>query len=440
MQDIPLHFAYANQTTPRQGGQAVIVAVLFFLIIAMTVILGFVSPVLGDVTLANRLSRSKQSIFLAESVAEDVTFRLNRGMEVSLVEILTIAGSSAIATITNIPPDRKEVLATANVNGLVRSAQIDLIVGSGAAFNFGIQSGEGGILMANTSSVDGNAFSNGPVVATNDNLIKGDVISAGPNGLVDGVYATSSVYAHTISNAQVDKDAYYQVISNTTVLGTAFPGSPDQATSILPIPDALIDQWKADAAAGGVITAPCPYVIDTVATIGPVKIECDLEIQKSSADVTIAGAVWVEGNIITDVGQPTIRAASSLGSKSVVMIADNPSDRSTSSKIELRNSATFFNSGTDGSYILLVSQNNDAENSGTEKAIDITQSASGDVLVYAGHGNITIAQSASLKEVTAYKITLTQSAEVIYETGLTSLLFTGGPSGGFEIIGWEEVE
>ncbi len=60
------------------------------------------------------------------------------------------------------------------------------------------------------------------------------------------------------------------------------------------------------------------------------------------------------------------------------------------------------------------------------------------MVTYASHGQVSLSQSVSLKEVTAYKIVLTQSANVIYDSGLPSTLFQGGPSGGYELLSWEE--
>ena len=59
--------------------------------------------------------------------------------------------------------------------------------------------------MSNSAEVIGNVFSNGPIVGSNSNIVRGDVVSAGPSGLVDGVRATSSVYAHTIRNSEIEK-------------------------------------------------------------------------------------------------------------------------------------------------------------------------------------------------------------------------------------------
>ena len=121
----------------------------------------------------------------------------------------------------------------------------------------------------------------------------------------------------------------------------------------------------------------------------------------------------------------------------MAVIADKPSNRTTSSKIELE-LRSIQNSGTEGSYILFISQNNSAQNGGSEKAITAENSISGEVLVYAGHGEINLKNSVNLREVSAYKIRLSNFAQVIYKTGLANLLFTSGPSGGYSIDGWQE--
>ena len=173
-------------------------------------------------------------------------------------------------------------------------------------------------------------------------------------------------------------------------------------------------------------------------TIGPVKIACDLIIDKSSTDLTLSGAVWVEGNITTKSG-PTILVDPSLAGKSIPFIADNPGDRTTSSQIFIQNSALFQGAGED-SYVLMISQNSDAENGGSEVAITAGNNAGGDLLVYAAHGEILLKNNISLKEVSGYRIHLQNFAKVIYETGLASLLFTTGPGGGYVVDGWWEIE
>ena len=108
--------------------------------------------------------------------------------------------SRATTTITDVTGG-KTLATKADRNGFVRNVQAALTQGSGASFNYGVQSGIGGVLLENSSSIIGNVYSNGPVDGAGSNLIKGDVVSAGPSGLVKDIHATSSVYAHTIQNA-----------------------------------------------------------------------------------------------------------------------------------------------------------------------------------------------------------------------------------------------
>jgi len=420
-----------------RGGQAMLIAALFFLLISMTVTLGIVYPVMNHVSSVRTVERGAESLYAAEGAREDVAYRLIKGMPVDAVESISLGLATATATTTAVY-DGKEIAAAGNRDGFVRKGKMHLSTGTGVSFNYGIQSGDGGIILENSSSILGNAYSNGPITGAGSNLIKGSVISAGPAGLIDGVHATSSAYAHTISDSTIDGDAYYATISNTTVGGALHPGSPDQATSSLPISDAQISDWKNAAALGGTLASPCPYKVDSDVIIGPKKIACDLEIT-GDPTVTLAGALWVSGNI-TIKNTALLKVASSLGASSVPIIADNPSNQTTSSKISLENSAQFQGSGSGNSYILFVSQNKSAEQGGTEAAIAAKNSVDGDLLLYAGHGEIQLENSIDVKEVTAWRIQLKDSAEVLYESGLANLIFTSGPSGGYTFDMWREVE
>ncbi|HJO89880.1 MAG: hypothetical protein QGH85_02030 [Candidatus Pacebacteria bacterium] len=420
---------------PTNKGQAMITVVMFLLAGSLIVIGGVSSPVLKDIKITRNLEESKQSFSLSEGAVEDVVYRIQKGLNFSDTEILSVNGVTATTT-TVVLTGKREVVAVGDKNNIIRTTRALMAQGDGVSLNYGVQVGDGGIIMENSSSVQGNIYSSGPVTGSGSNITSGTVISAGPNGLIDGIHATSSGYAHTINNSEIDGDAYYQNISNTEVDGTLYPWSTDQPTTTMPILDSLISQWETDAEIGGVISSPCPYKIDSDVTIGPVKITCDVEISGSPI-VTLEGHIWITGNLLIK-NSSDIKVASSIGSGSVAMIADNPSDRLTSSKAKITNSAEFFGAGL-GSYILVVSQNESAENGGSEKAIEVENSANGDLLIYASHGEILLQNSVSLKEVTGYKIRIKNSAEVIYETGIASLLFTSGPSGGFSIDSWLEI-
>ncbi|MEK7478175.1 MAG: hypothetical protein AAB645_02290 [Patescibacteria group bacterium] len=417
-------------------GQTLLVVVAIFAVLAGVVGTGVLSVTVSGSGDTRNLLDSKSSYLLAESGVEDVVYRLKNNQAVSTTEVIKLGNKSATTTITDVAFD-KQVKGTGNANQNIRKVLATITIGEGASFNFGVQSEQGGFKMENSSSVKGNLYSNGRVEGSGSSIIYGDVVSAGPTGLISGIEATGTAYAHTIQSSQISKDAYYQSISGSTVGGQLFPNSPDQATSSLPISDSLIDEWEQAAAAGTVISSPCPYKIISDTTLGPAKITCDLEISGSPA-VKLTGVVWVTGNITVE-NSPEISIDPSLGDRSLAVIADNPSDRLTSSMIDNNNSAVFKGSGGANSYILLISQNKSAETGGGANAINTSNSANGELLLYAGHGRISVNNSADLRQITAYVIHLQNSATVSYKTGMSSILFTTGPGGTWNLKSWEEV-
>ncbi|MDO8564683.1 MAG: hypothetical protein Q7R88_01680 [bacterium] len=426
----------SNLKLSTTQGQALSIAAIFFLIISLTVALGVVTPVLNHLETTRSLEFGRESLFAAESAREDVIYRLIKGMPVSATESVTLGDTTASAVTTDVSGG-KEVTASGDASGFIRRSKTSLLSGDGAAFFYGVQAGNGGIVLENSSKVRGNAFANGPVEGVG-NFIYGNVISAGAAGRIVDVHATGSAYAHTIEDADVDKDAYYQTISGSTVQGALYPGSADLATSSLPVTDAQIAEWEADAGAGGTHTSPCPYKITSDVTLGPKKINCDLEIS-GNPTVTLGGPLHVAGNIVVK-NSAVLQVSANYPGKGIVIIADNTANRISSSKISFENTAQVQGAGT-GSYIMLISQNESEEQGGNEVALDLKNSSDGGALmVYAAHGKILLQNSIRLKGVTAYTIHLKNTAEVRYESGLQSALFTSGPSGGYTLDSWREVE
>ena len=89
---------------------------------------------------------------------------------------------------------------------------------------------------------------------------------------------------------------------------------------------------------------------------------------------------------------------------------------------------------------MLLSQNKSAETGGSEKAIKVANSAQGELLLYAGHGEVELQNTINLREVTAYKILIKNSAQISYTTGLANTLFDTGPGGSYDILDWREIE
>ena len=459
-----------NKIIQYNKGAALILFIIFFLASSTALTYLISRSIFSDLLTYRLLADSKQSYLAADSGVEDTAYRFIASLTPSAVEVITIANAHATTTNTYDSINDVHTISTdAEDNDASRSSEILLYVGSGASFNFGVQTGNGGFEMSNGSSVIGNVFSNGTIkkVAGGIATIYGDVISAGSSGLIIDIHATGSAWAHVIRDSIIDMDAYaytldngdifgdaeyFEIINGTTVWGTSTSGVvlDNQAPSVMPISDPDIEAMKQDILTNGTIYASTSpecisgtYFIDTDTTLGMSQINCNLTLKKQGPQtiLTLEGPLWVVGDIKFEAG-PTITAASSIGNRTVYIIADDENNRTTGSTITIENGTEFNGSGDPKSYVLVLSQNNDAENGGAAgaDAILLGQSSEGDLLVYAAHGKITMGNSVSLNEVTGYLISLGNSASIIYESGLVNLLFTTGPGGGFTIGGWGETE
>lgn len=438
----------------KETGAAMLLFVLFFTFTTGVMMLALAQSIYFDLSDYNRLLKSKQAYLTTESLVEDMVYRhVFETFSVGSSESLSLGGAAASATTTyDATNDVYEINGQATLQGVVRKVEALLSVGAGSAFSYGLQAGNGGITLSNNSTIIGNVYSNGTVTGAGSAQIRGDLVSAGASGRVNTMTATGTIYANTIDRINAGKDAHYNVQIGTNaqnpVAGTRFTPVTVEPVASMPISTTTIAEWKDSIATyGTTITAADPlcstgtYTINTSVTIGYLKVECNLDIKKTGGGVTVTvnGPVWATGNISFTTG-PTIRVASSLGRRSVQFIADKPTDYLTSSKVEIRNSTQFFGSGDYRSYVMLLSMNESAKLGGTVKAIDVSQSANGAVLVYTNDGLVDIGNGISLKEVTGYKINVAQNSTVQYESGLSSLLFTSGPGGGYRLTDWRQLE
>ena len=418
--------------------------VLFFVVVSTALTTLLSRSITSDLFVVNSLNSSKQAYITSESALEDVVLRVMNGDPVGATT--TLSSISGIATTTVIYDSTNDIYTIKSMTKVGRSNRVNIVeltAGAGTSFNYGLQSGNGGFTLTNSASITGNAFSNGSVVGQGSSLIKGDVISAGPSGNISKITATGSVWSNTLDDSVVTKDAHYNVVGVPSVVnGVRYTPFTVIDPAPLPIPDSEIDGWKTGVQNTGTIipASACTagtYTINSNITIGNVKIECNLEIKKTgpSTIVTLTGPVWVTGNITMSSG-PTLKIDPALGKRSVQIIADNPSDRLNSSKITISNSTNFIGSGHPSSFIVVVSQNNAAELGFAGTAIDVGQSSNGALLLYSGHGKVVIGNQIYLKSVSGYHIDIGNNSDITYDTGLSNVLFTGGPGGGYVISDW----
>lgn len=429
---------------PRNKGAAIITAVMFFVIIATSMAIGLSSPVVREYVTARDFAKSKGAYYLSEAGSEDAIYRIKKAKPISAQEIIFLGGNTATTTITTINANQKDVSSLGDILSNTRRVKSTMTTSSGESFNYGVQAGDGGVDLDQSSTITGNIFSSGPVTGTN-NLVTGTVISGGSTGLNGTIHKIfnqggSSMYAGTITDSIIAGSAYCNTISGSN--RTCQTLTPQIAQSF-PITAQEIANYETAAVAGGTVTCSGgKYAINDSVSIGPKKIPCDLEITGSGSGggpvITLGGPIWVTGDI-TLKNHLTVRVDPTLVDQSIMMIADNPSNHSTGSIVDIQGSNVVFTGAPGGeSWVMLISENTSASQSGSTDAIKILQGVQGDLLVYARLGNIRLEQHASVKEVTAYKITLRNTANVIYQSGLENALFTSGPGGTWTIQDWKE--
>lgn len=234
----------------------------------------------------------------------------------------------------------------------------------------------------------------------------------------NGTTVGGDVHANTIDNIDINGDAFYQVISNSSVSGTSYPNSEDPSPKVLPISDANIAEWKSQAESVGVTIGDidgCPV------SLGPGKIIGNATFDNSCI-VTVNSPIWITGNMTLN-NSNTLRLSSDFGGTSGVIIIDGIAI--------LGNSNSLEGSGIDSSLLMLLSTY-DSRFSGIS-AIKINNTGNSGVF-YAGVGTIEPGNGNSFKELTAWKIKLVHNSTINYEQGLSSTLFSSGPSGSFSLI------
>lgn len=161
-----------------QRGQAFILTILALILTSSGVISAMLFPVVTDMSSARETSLGGRSYAVAESLVEDLTYRIRNGMPTGSTESLTIDGDTAQADITSNGPFGEIVTVEGNADGRIRKIQATLNAGDGATFNYGVQAGNGGFYLSNNSGVEGNVYSNGDIIGTNGSFITGTAIAA----------------------------------------------------------------------------------------------------------------------------------------------------------------------------------------------------------------------------------------------------------------------
>jgi hypothetical protein len=242
-----------------------------------------------------------------------------------------------------------------------------------------------------------------------------------------GTAGVGDAWAHTVTGSTIAGNLYCQVGSSNNKACTTTRQDPPPVP--FSISDGNIEEWKGFAEDGGVYNGN--YTVSSATTLGPIKINGNLIINST---LTVTGNIWVTGTI-TGANGAIIKLSAAYNTSSGIIISDG--------YIDISNNMQFQGvAGQPNTYILLLTTNTCPFTSPCapgSSAIYLGNNA-GAVILNAQKGTLHLKNGSGASEATAYTIDLEPTAVISYTTGLASQVFSSGPSGGYSISRWQEVQ
>ncbi len=385
--------------TVNRSGQMLVIAVIF-ITVALVLTTSLFSRLAAFLKFGSNSILREQALNVAEAGIDNALWQLNKTAGAYTGESNTQVGSTGTftVTVTNKNANVKIITATGyipnNTNPRAKKTiKANAVINTSTiAFHYAVQSENGGVNMANSSTINGSLYSNASITGSGSSTINGDAYAVG-----------------TISSP------------DPTVTGTKHPNA-----SPAPVPTVDYQYWKNAAAAGGspIICSPS-CTISNNTTIGPKEYIGDLYIT-NNAIVTMEGPVWVAkdsfgngGNFFMQQGGTTLQLDNNFGSDSTVLIIDGNAD--------LTQGGSFLSTNADPKgYIMLVSTSTDSQ------AIQISQSGA-TAIFYALDGGAVLSQKAHVTALIANALQMTQNSRLDYDSGLASAEFSAGPGGSWQL-------
>jgi len=421
----------------NNGGFTIILATFLVLVVGLMIVLSMGYIGLNDIKIARNNTYSAKAYYIAEGGIEDSLLRIRKGLNFFQNSSLTLGDGNATIEISDPIGGARTITATGDKSSRFRKIRVVYTITTDSiSFYYGVQVGEGGMEMGNNSRVKGNVFSNGNIIAPNGKgYIDNSVVVAGSGNKIKGLEIGGDAFVHTCEDSIISGDLTYVSggsLINCTAGGT-IKDQPNQIDPVeMPISLALVDKWKQEAAIGGIIPTDVTYnAIST--SLGPIQIGTPTEpknlIVTNNTQLKITGTIYVTGNIIFDNNSIIELDRDAYGAFSGIIVADG--------RITTQNNAVLRGTGEASSYILILSTNNSL--SEASPAISISNNATG-AIFYTTSGLVFLNNNMKAREVTAYKIKINNNAEIQYESGLESAIFSSGPGGSWKVTEWREIE
>ncbi len=222
----------------KTSGFAIVTVLIFFLIISIVVLTGITTPLAYQIRNSNDLLKARQSFIAAESLNEDGLYRLNTGHSLPASYVLPFTSATATAVVTDIG-GLKRIVAQGLSGAFTRTSQATFSQGTGVSFNYGLQTGVGGIQMSGGATVNGSVYSNGDITGSGGPRITGSAFAATisnptPNQINEGSTTPAYSIVFATTSAREDFGQAFQVSTTSQITEVSLYmkkfGSPANAT------------------------------------------------------------------------------------------------------------------------------------------------------------------------------------------------------------------
>lgn len=430
------------------------VGILLLLTFIITVGLILTGEVISGIAQSKKSSRISVAQSLCDGGIEKALWKLNQtGGTYSGETNLFLETGTIDITINTISTEVKEVIVSAYVPNknaspapqrTVRAKLVAEPSETNVAFKYGVHLGGLGMTMSNNAVLNGNVYTAGGIECATNATIKGDAFisknETGQYGTISNCKIGGNAEGYNITGSDVTGWIRYVGLKT----GTSTGGGATQITQEtldtevplvnLPLSPTSIDTWKGWASDGGTYSGNYNLATGQSAALGPKKIDGNLVID-TGATLTLTGTLWVKGNVILNSGS-TLNLSPTYGSKSGMIIADNPDDLLNSGYIRVNSNVAINGSGTPNTYILLLSTSQ--KTTTTDPAI-FAGNNSNAVVYYTTEGMIEVNNNATLRAVSGGGLHLSNGAIVNYDSGLASTNFSGGPGAAWVVKEWQIV-
>ncbi|MCH8821841.1 hypothetical protein IID23_04980 [Patescibacteria group bacterium] len=428
----------------NEKGQMALVTVVTILAAGVVLVAALGILTFNEIKKINNVEKSEQSYYAAEAGIEDAILRVRRNMSYPTsptTYTLSVGSSTATVEIT-LPLENLNIISIGDSENRIRKVAVNMNAtpsNINSNFNYGVQVGAGGLVMAANSKVLGNVYSNGKIEgASSHPEIIGDAFSAG--GLIDlmdivktePAASDGNGHSNTINNSNMEGTPFCKFGAGNNKLCT--PAS-DPSNIPLPLTPEDIEILQNQAASGG--EQSTTTISGSGNTLGPRKIDGDLIIS-SNSELTVTGTIWVTGDITLN-SNILIKLDPAFGTDSGAFVATEEIviDSNVTVCGSDGGSGNTCNPNVSESYIMFLSTS--TSSSSSDPAISMSANTDAAIL-YSSAGLTKVNANTDVFEITAFQLEIESNASVSYVSGLADTDFSSGPGGVFSINSWKEVQ